>query len=575
MKLFSSDNDIRKGIGFLPLLLCLLPTVQTVTPLWSEPLLYGSAIGSVLCAFFCIYGLCRGKHLLWRLDFVDLLVFCWWLYVLVRGYMPSEVPCARQVVIYTSLFVLYLMLRLLFISFAVRTVAIESALFLVCGYELLLGVWQFCGGGYNSASVAIKGNFFNSGPYTAFISMGVAMAIVWLRKEQQFGGWKKSIMIKGNLFVLFVGMVMLALIRSRSAIVAVAVVLCWQYRGLIRKYCVYLTFMAIGIGAYLFFLKQGSALGRTFIWRLSLGMLTDNGWLGTGLGSFAGEYGKVLQTFFSSKDHIVSYAMNADVIDYAFCDILQVGVEQGWIGVIFCLMTVGVTMWRLRKISVVLLGGAVALVVFSLFSYSFQLFPYQMVMVVLMAKAAERSSLGVAFSGRKIALLCLPLCGVMGLCYHLANRHLQAHRSYKTMARMTHETFLQDYNRLLPLCEDDKYFLFDYAHLLRVNKHWMDSNAMLRRGLLVSNDPMFWVLMGNNHRDLGQYREAEICYDKAFVQMPNRIYPLYQKMCLYQQLNRQADARVIAKKILDFQEKVSSQAVSDMKKNAKKCLKSL
>lgn len=143
------------------------------------------------------------------------------------------------------------------------------------------------------------------------------------------------------------------------------------------------------------------------------------------------------------------------------------------------------------------------------------------------------------------------------------------------MARMTHETFLQDYNRLLPLCEDDKYFLFDYAHLLRINKHWMDSNAMLRRGLLVSNDPMFWVLMGNNHRDLGQYREAEICYDKAFVQMPNRIYPLYQKMCLYQQLNRQADARVIAKKILDFQEKVSSQAVSDMKKNAKKCLKSL
>lgn len=79
--------------------------------------------------------------------------------MLVRGYMPSEVPCARQVVTYTSLFVLYLMLRLLFIGFAVRTVAIESALFLVCGYELLLGVWQFCGGGYNSASVAIKGNF--------------------------------------------------------------------------------------------------------------------------------------------------------------------------------------------------------------------------------------------------------------------------------------------------------------------------------------------------------------------------------------------------------------------------------
>ena len=143
MKLFSSDNDIRKGIGFLPLLLCLLPTVQTVTPLWSEPLLYGSAIGCVLCAFFCIYGLCRGKHLLWRLDLVDLLVFCWWLYVLVRGYMPSEVPCALQVVTYTSLFVLYLMLRLLFVGFAVRTVAIESTLVFVWDMSFYWGCGNF------------------------------------------------------------------------------------------------------------------------------------------------------------------------------------------------------------------------------------------------------------------------------------------------------------------------------------------------------------------------------------------------------------------------------------------------
>jgi len=575
VKLFSFDIHIRKVAGFLLLLLCLLPTVQTVTSLWSEPLLYASAIGVGLCVFIGIDGLCRGKRLLWRLDLLDLLMFCWWLYVLVRGYMPSEVPCSRQVVTYTYLFVLYLMLRLLFIGFAVRTVAIESALFLVCGYELLLGVWQFFGGGYDRASIVIKGNFFNSGPYTAFIAMGVAMAIVWLRKEQQFGGWKKTMMIRGNLFFLFVGLVMLALIRSRSAIVAVAVVLCWQYRGLIRKYWAYLAFLSIGIGAYLFFLKQGSALGRMFIWRLSLDMLTESGWLGTGLGSFAGEYGKALQAFFSSKDHIASYALDADVIDYAFCDILQLGVEQGWIGLIFCLVAVGVTLWRMRKISVVLLGGAVALVVFSLFSYPFQLFPYQMVMVVLMAKVAEKSCTSIALTGRKIALLCLPLCGVMGLCYHLVNQHLQAHRSYQAMARMTHETFLQDYNRLLPLCDDDKYFLFDYARLLRTNNRWMDSNAMLRRGLLVSNDPMFWVLMGNNHRDLGQFQEAEACYDRAFVQMPNRIYPLYQKMRLYQQMNRQADARVIAKKIWDFQAKVPSQAVNDMKKDAKKCLEKL
>ncbi len=42
------------------------------------------------------------------------------------------------------------------------------------------------------------------------------------------------------------------------------------------------------------------------------------------------------------------------------------------------------------------------------------------------------------------------------------------------------------------------FFCFDYAHLLRANKHLMECNAMLARGSLVSNDPMFWASMGNN-----------------------------------------------------------------------------
>lgn len=63
--------------------------------------------------------------------------------MLVRGYMPSEVPCARQVVTYTSLFVLYLMLRLLFVGFAVRTVAIESALFWCVDMSFYWGCGNF------------------------------------------------------------------------------------------------------------------------------------------------------------------------------------------------------------------------------------------------------------------------------------------------------------------------------------------------------------------------------------------------------------------------------------------------
>ncbi len=130
------------------------------------------------------------------------------------------------------------------------------------------------------------------------------MAIVWLRKEQQFGGWKKIHHDKGKSLYSFCGDghagVDSEQERHRGCSGSVGA---GNIEASIRKYCVYLTFMAIGIGTYLFFLKQGSALGRTFIWRLSLGMLTDNGWLGTGLGALLANMARCCKLSFPQRPY--------------------------------------------------------------------------------------------------------------------------------------------------------------------------------------------------------------------------------------------------------------------------------
>lgn len=44
--------------------------------------------------------------------------------------------------------------------------------------------------------------------------------------------------------------------------------------------------------------------------------------------------------------------------------------------------------------------------------------------------------------------------------------------------------------------------------MLQADGRYVDSNFVLMQGTKVSNDPMFWVLMGNNLKAMRLYDEA-------------------------------------------------------------------
>lgn len=115
--------------------------------------------------------------------------------------------------------------------------------------------------------------------------------------------------------------------------------------------------------------------------------------------------------------------------------------------------------------------------------------------------------------------------------------------------------FIKDYYELLSQLEGNKRFLFNFGVILAKAGRHNDSNDMLRRGTLISNDPMFLVLQGNNYRDMGAFDEAEAMYLKAWHTMPNRIYPLYQLMKLYQKGNDTKMTTEYAEKVISFKEK--------------------
>lgn len=570
MKLTTNIEYNLKGVLLL-LCITLNITVQTVQQNWSEQLLYldmwlmGAVVLSLLCGLFH-----RAKC---QLSMIDVLMLGWWLYVLVRSYLSGEVPCGREVVTDTSLFVLFVVVRIV-LTLPIRYKGCLGALLLlVVAYEIILGGTQLYQGHSLHALFPVTGSFFNPGPYSALVAMGMVMALYYLYLADG-GMWERQSRLWQYLclFVLVGGSMMLAFTCSRSAMVVVALMVGWLCRSTIKRYKWAFILVVLIAALLLFWAKKESAMGRLILWGQSLLLCVKGGAWGAGLGSFKGEYACQLQELFSYPDAIRLCAHYADVVDYAFCDILQIMVEQGWIGGIFCLSIILLALGNLYRRHQELFFALLALVVFSLFSYPFQLLPFQIIAICCIAYGAEGNKLVEMPFYTKSLLLFVLLVVAYG-CWSVTRQHVDADQDYRSVAGVTHQAFVKDYDRLLPLCADNPRFLFDYAKLLQANGAWMDSNAMLRRGTKVSNDPMFWVVMGNNYQELGLYAEASNCYDTAYLQMPNRLYPLYRKMLLYERMGEKRNMRKMARCVVEFEPKVQSPAVSEMKARARKLLK--
>ena len=204
-----------------------------------------------------------------------------------------------------------------------------------------------------------------------------------------------------------------------------------------------------------------------------------------------------------------------------------------------------------------------------MFSYPFDLLPYKIIAVIIVAWSESTNCRRLCDLGRyKIMLLSFLLIFLAWQTYKLVKESYEADNDY-TMIRGFHDqAFIKDYYELLPLENDNPEFLFDFGKALREQKRYNDSNAIMRKGIKCSADPMFYVLMGNNYRDMSHFNLAEESYNKAFSIMPNRIYPLYQLMMMYKDNGEIKKAKELAKRVLLLKPKIESPATIEMKKSA-------
>lgn len=522
---------------------------------------------------------CLGRRLP-RLHWADGVVLFWWVYVSLNYVFVSPYPAAEAYGKAMALGVAYVALRLV-IPFCGRafTRLWWVGLCAAGGYELWAGFMQLAGREASRHHLFdVTGTFFNPGPYAIFVAVVLAVSVAWwYRHGEAFAGrgrWSRVGAWSVAAVAVFCFPVLVAT-WSRTAWVAVAVAaacLLWKAH---RRMVLWGMGVAVCAGVAAYFLKQGSADGR-----LLMTMVAGRAWVGEwlcghGLGGYAQAYGVAQEAFFAAHSGS-PLSVVAGSPEYAFNGVLGVGVEQGVLGAVPALV---LGLWSLAVLcrrGEVSAYGWLVLLVSSLFSYPFALWPFLSLAVawVALAVSLEAGAAEVRWWKRTAVW---PVVAAGGLCvWHLSActaRRMEAYEEFRRVRGIQDVAFLEDYRKKYEELKAYPDFLFTFGTALREAGRYNESNAMLRQGTRVSCDPVFYTLMGNNYRDLGAVAEAESAYRKAFGMLPGRMYPLYRLMELYEAEGQMRKAEEMARQIIAFRPKVDSPAVREMKNEAKKLTK--
>lgn len=563
--------------AILTAILCLPAVWQTVAyPSVSDVWCYG------MVAMLSIPAFCASlRARQWpRPHALDAIVLLWALYMACNYWLLSPYPATEDFHEAEALCLAYAALRLA-IPFCGKAFGAvwTTGLCLAGLYQIYTGIAQLAGWEpSHHYRYALAGTFFNPGPYAILVAIALTVAAAWLYNHK--GAWtglsRPDKIFRVTVYAMWVtGLPVLAATWIRTAWVALAVALTVMlWRGHRRMVLGGLAVAAcLGVCAYA--MKQNSADGRLLM-TIVAGKAWTAEWLtGHGLGGFAHAYGKAQAAFFTGHPDSPLLSV-AGSPEYAFNGLAGVSVEQGFIGMA-CALTI--TSWtafilvRKREASAC---GYIALLVASMFSYPFSLWPFRLWATGWVAYAVSLQAgtgTGAAWWKKASGAAMAILLAVPSVWWTAETKtRVEAYGEYRALSGIQDAAFVDDFRKNYDRLKDRPEYLFTYGKALRELERYNDSNAALRQGTRVSCDPMFHVMMGNNYLDLGAPREAETAYRKAFSLLPNRVYPLYRLMKLYEATGKNEKARDMARRITAFRAKVDSPAVRKMKEEAEDLL---
>lgn len=405
-----------------------------------------------------------------------------------------------------------------------------------CGYAIaqLLGICMS-----HNPDYAFTGSFYNPGPLACYLAVCLPVAIRMMLCGNKFQ--KPAGMGMAILAVLLIPVTM-----SRTAIIAgsiggiVATSDKWSLKQLGKAKLLVIGAICMTIAGGIYMVKKNSADGRLLMWKVATQAAMEVPLTGAGWSNVAGSYGDAQEKYFASGKGSEQEIIVADAPEYVFNEYLQIAIAYGQAAaVIIVVLTAGGVVTAIRNKAYGFAGSTAAVATVMFASYPLQ-FPLFVITIALILTGAWMSS-----SSRATGLTATAIITVL-TCLFLTHRDAGDTRTD-----------------------------FAVAHSLHRTHNYRRSNDLLLGMCPHSSDPMILNIIAKNYRALCQPDSAEYYLKKSINRCPNRLYPHYLLMQLYGDSSYYDPIRQCqeAEHILSAPVKIPSQAVEEMREEAKLILK--
>lgn len=504
-----------------------------------------------------------------------------------------------------GLSLLYLLIRSLPVStFPVLLLIICAAGLIqaVYGNLQLFGVYPS-----HHTRFSLTGGFFNPGPYAGYLTSVLPAALaLWLFRSDLFRAepWPVSAAVAWlGLAVAATIVVVLPATESRAGWIAAALsagYLLWiRFRPGDRIMRVLNTplkqtaagaavlLLTGGAAAGIYQINEASADGRLLIWTVTAEMARDKPLFGHGVERFPAEYMNYQAAWFEGNPGSPMEQVAGDV-RYAFNEVLELAAETGLAGLIFSGILLLVLIAPGRRLSapsvrghakvsrIAARAGFVSIFLFGLFSYPSSILPIKVNAVIFVAILASLDRPLFRFRGfpdgqRRIVVWVVAILSLVAgfsvvrpQLEALHTAHLDWREGHRMYSVHSYERSLERYEAALPLLSSDGDFMLYYGRALYAAGRYDEALDVLERARRLRSSIVLYTNLGNAHKALGHYEEAEEAYLHAY-RMARRFYPLYLLARHYEEAGRTEEAVQMANELLRKQVKVPSRAIDEMR----------
>lgn len=595
---------------FLCIFLLLLPSINDYsfadTAVTSKTFFFLTTLVILLGAVLVI--LVNVNQFKLKLSKIDITIFMYVMYIVCSRYLITSYPgFSIKFIELLGLTLFYIILRFIFPTnflFLFTAILLSGIIQVIYGFTQVLGYLP-------SYSRFISGSFFNSGPYSGFLSIVGCLSLgMYLFKKELSCRLKYSMYKKGTqilervlnflpLLTIVLIIIILPATHSRAAWLSLAIgtSLLFFYRNkwfihkailqtnsYLKIITMVITLIVLTTGVYqMYYSDQNSSSGRILIWKVGINMIKENPIFGAGYDKFKTNYMNAQASYFENdvtkKDVLV-----ADNTYYAFNELLQLLIENGLVALIivcFALficysIKVNVEFKILKSIS---LSVILSIITFGMVSYPTEILPIKVIFICLVALLAnldnKKFTIINLFETSKTRLIITKsfsiLISITILSFILFENYIlkTAFKNWRqALTAYNYEYYLESISKFeeaYPVLKQNGDFLMNYGKALSVAKKYPKARTILERAKQYLNTTIIEYTLGDVYKELKLYKEAETAYKKAARMVPNRFYPEFLLVKLYVQTHQKDKAYYKAKELLQKDIKIPSRAIEEMR----------